>query len=99
MKYLMAGHCVTVLTAHQISRGVFSKDGAGTIFIIELWVNIFRKDYQIFGDLAILIQILTVLVVRSGVIIMLILLMIAEFMDIMVLILMLLVVHQFTVIL
>ena len=47
----MAGHCVTVLMAHQISQDGFYKAGAGTIFIIGLWVNIFRKDYQILKDL------------------------------------------------
>lgn len=51
MTYLMAGHCVTVLMAHQISQADSCRGGAGMIFTIEILENIFRKVYQIYmGD-------------------------------------------------
>ena len=48
MTYLMAGHCVTVLMAHQISQADSCRGGAGTIFIIDILENIFRKVYLIY---------------------------------------------------
>ena len=53
------------LTAHQISRGVFSKDGAGMIFIIEILVTIFRKGFLTFmGSLVIVKNLMALKVVH-----------------------------------
>lgn len=54
-----------VITAHQISRVVFSKAGAGMIFIIELLVTIFRKGFLTFmGSLVIVKNLMALKVVH-----------------------------------